>query len=88
MVSDMLRSHSVGSTSFESSERSDAGVAGVSGPSQKPSSASVSSAESAGEATSLGDGEGDRISVSLRAWDWSCAVKAVMEGCRGAPAYL
>jgi len=36
---------------------------------------------------SLGGGEGVRISVSLSAWDCSCAVKAVMDGCRGADLY-
>jgi len=36
---------------------------------------------------SLGGGEGVRISMSSSACDCSCAVKTVMEGCRGADLY-
>ena len=57
-------------------------VAGVSGPSQYPSSSTVD-AESDGDPMSLGGGEGDRISRSFNACDCSCAVRAVMEECRG-----
>jgi len=85
IVSDIDKSHSVGSTSFASNEKSDTIDAGVSGPSQYPSSSTVD--ESDGEAISLGGGEGERISVSFSACDCSCAVNAVMEGCRGADLY-
>lgn len=36
---------------------------------------------------SLSGGEGERISISFSACDCSCAVKAVMDGCRGADLY-
>jgi len=58
----------------------------VSGPSQYPSSSTVDD-ESDGDAMSLGGGEGERISMSSSAWDCSCAVRAVMDACRGADLY-
>jgi len=85
IVSDIDRSHSVGSMSVGSYEWSDTIVAGVSGPSQYPSSSTVDEPE--GDDISLGDGEGERMSRSLSACDCNCAVNAVMEGCRGADLY-
>jgi hypothetical protein len=87
MVSDIDKSHSVGSISFESYEKSDIVVEGVSAPSQYPSSSAVDD-ESEGEAMSTGGGDGERISMSLNACDCSCAVRVVMEGCRGVDRYV
>ncbi len=36
---------------------------------------------------STGGGDGERISMSLNACDCSCAVRVVMEGCRGVDLY-